>query len=515
MRFGRLDEWEPLARVPGLRRHAFVLVSLAAHALLVASLYYFGAYQVEQALARERVSAGAVLARQSSNEKRVLDMEKIKDLLDQSLAGGPPREGAGAVDEPDFRATSLPKPPERLLAQARELSASIAEIEKELKAAELARIEKIPKEKARERLDAPPPGATPPAGAAPPPGTAPLAGATPPPGAMPPAGATPPPGTAPPGTAAPPGATPEQLAAEIQQLETKARAALAQRRQDLERRRNGVTVKRDQRSTSQASDDSAQPGAGMAGVGAGDEQGDDDRTGSAPGINDDDLAQRMAAFINRDVMPTGAARNYRRSGEAIFNPGTGHIPPVDARTMIKGAGRVLGRGGEFSNRVYVNSWYVIGPFEGKHGSGLFSNYRYPPEQGVILDAAYVGKGNRLLKWRYVHADSYPLVPPDPDEDAVYYGYTELMMDRDQELTMWIGADDDAQIWLNDVQVWEGGNINKRSFWPALYDIPNTHARDFNMTEGKRKVRFRKGRNKIFFKMANGPTRLFFSLVLTK
>ena len=61
----------------------------------------------------------------------------------------------------------------------------------------------------------------------------------------------------------------------------------------------------------------------------------------------------------------------------------------------------------------------------------------------------------------------------------------------------------------------GGNINKREFWPALYDVPNTHARDYNMTEGKRKVRFRKGRNKIFFKMANGPTRLFFSVVLTK
>jgi 3-methyladenine DNA glycosylase Mpg len=49
----------------------------------------------------------------------------------------------------------------------------------------------------------------------------------------------------------------------------------------------------------------------------------------------------------------------------------------------------------------------------------------------------------------------------------------------------------------------------------LYDVPNTHARDLNMTEGLRKVHFRKGRNKIFFKMANGPTRLCFSLVLTK
>ncbi len=176
---------------------------------------------------------------------------------------------------------------------------------------------------------------------------------------------------------------------------------------------------------------------------------------------------------------------------------------------------MLGRGGEFANRVYVNSWYLIGPFEGKHGSGLFSNYRYPPEDGVVLDAAYPGKDNRVVKWRYFNADSYPLVPPDYAEDAVYYGYTELMLDREQDLTMWIGADDDAQVWLNDEQVWIGGNINKMSLWRALYDTQNTYARDFNMTEGKRRVRFKKGRNKIFFKLANGPLRMYFSLVLTK
>lgn len=122
--------------------------------------------------------------------------------------------------------------------------------------------------------------------------------------------------------------------------------------------------------------------------------------------------------------------------------------------MNKDVGRMLGSGGEFANRVYVNSWYLIGPFEGKHGSGLFSNYHYPPEDGVVLDAAYPGKDNRVVKWRYLNADSYPLVPPDYAEDAVYYGYTELMLDRERDLTMWIGADDDAQVWLNDEQVWD-------------------------------------------------------------
>ena len=490
MRFGQVDDWAPNARHKAVRRYGFVLVSLAVHALSIVLLYYFGAYQVEMAQQREQASVGARLTRQSSIEKRVLDMEKIKDLMDQSLPGAPSTDGAGKVDEPDFSATSLPKPPEQLLAQARELAAAIARTEKDLKAAELARIENIPKEQALERLEPPPAGS-----------------AVAPPVAPPP---QPPPGAAPPD-----GAAAEKLASEIQQLETRARAALAQRKQELERQRNGVPVNNGRAASPQAMAGRGEPGMPLGGIGAGNEKGDE-HGGVSPGTDDNAIVQRMAAFINREAaLPTGAARNYGRGGEPIFNPGTGAIPPVDARTMIKGAGRMLGMGGEFANRVYVNSWYLIGPFEGKHGSGLFSNNRYPPERGVILDAVYVGKGNRPVKWRYVNAASYPLVPPEPDEDAVYYGYTEVMMDRDQELTMWIGADDDGQIWLNDVQVWAGGNINKMSFWPALYDVPNTHARDYNMTEGKRTVRFRKGRNKIFFKMANGPTRLFFSLVLTK
>ncbi|MBP1204585.1 hypothetical protein JOD97_002627 [Duganella sp. 1411] len=502
-----VDEWEVPSRLEGVGRYGHVLFSLAAHALLIVLLYYFGVHRVQLARQSEQVdrqvSAGAALAKRSSVEKRVQDMAKIKDLLDQSRPGAPPSDGAGAVDEPDFSATSLPTRPERLLAQARELSASIAEIEKDLKAAELARIQKIPREQARKLLDAPPPNATPLANGAPP------ADSAPPPNGAPRANAAPPPNGAPPANGAP-----GQLAAEIERLETEARAALLRRQQDLAQRQDGVAVTTDASSGEQSGTAPDQEGGG-GGAGR-------IFTGPNDGLSVDGergmgaIARRMAAFINRDVvLPTGTVRNYSRPGEAIFNPGIGQIPPVDAHRMTKGVGRVLGRGGEFANRVYVNSWYLIGPFDGKHGKGLFSNHRHPPEQGVVLDAAYVGKGGRLLKWRYVSAASYPLVPPDPDEDAVYYGYTELMMDRDQDLTLWLGADDDAQVWVNDAQVWAGGNINKLWFWNVLYDVPNTHARDLNMTEGLRKVHFRKGRNKIFFKMANGPTRLFFSLVLTK
>lgn len=454
-------------------RHRFMVVSLILHAALIVLCYYFGAYRIERMRQQELVRAGAQLSQQSSMEKRVLDMKQIKDLLAQSgravASSDPPH------DQTNFSATSLPTRPAELLEQARQLSASIAEVEKRLKADELARIEGPPKDQALEQLEAPAPAqATVPAEAA----------------------------------------TPEQLAAEIAQLETRARASLAQRQQDLQRRMNGVAMRAPENVAGSAYGGGRHPDAVRSGADG--ERASDGPVGDTRGGNEGLAVERIAQFINRDLaLPKHASRRYETNGERIFNPGIGEIPAVDAPSMRRGVGRLLGRGGEFANRVYVNSWYLIGPFEGKHGSGLFSNYRYPPEDGVVLDAAYAGKDHRVVKWRYFNADSYPLVPPDFAEDAVYYGYTELMLDRQQYLTMWIGADDDAQIWLNDERVWVGGNINKASFWNALYDTKNTYARDFNMTEGRRKVLFRKGRNKIFFKLANGPSRTFFSLVLTK
>ncbi|MTV41135.1 hypothetical protein [Duganella radicis] len=457
------------------RRHIFVAVSLALHAALIALCYYFGAYRIELMRQQDLVRAGAELSKQSSMEKRVQDMKQISDLLEQSDRASTLSDTT--EDQTSFSATSLPKTPAELLEQARQLSESIAEVEARLKADELARIEGISKDQARKQLDAPAP--------------------------MPAQGAAP---------AA--DARPEQVATEIEQLAALARAALMQRQQDLRRRVNGVAVQSPERTAGKAYGGGRRPDAVRSGAGG--ERASDGPLGTPSGGGDSLAIERIDRFINRDLaLPQHVSGRYGRNHESIFNPGVGQIPLVDAGAMHKGAGRMLGRGGEFANRVYVNSWYLIGPFEGRHGSGLFSNYRYPPEDGVALDAAYRGKDNRIVRWRYFNADSYPLVPPDFAEDAVYYGYTELMLDREQDLTMWIGADDDAQVWLNDRQVWTGGNINKMSLWHALYDTQNTHARDFNMTEGKRRARFRKGRNKIFFKLANGPSRIYFSLVLTK
>jgi hypothetical protein len=64
-------------------------------------------------------------------------------------------------------------------------------------------------------------------------------------------------------------------------------------------------------------------------------------------------------------------------------------------------------------------------------------------------------------------------------------------------------------------VWKGGNVNKGSYFNAIFNTDNTYLRDYNRTEGKRVLHFNKGRNKIFFKMSNGPNKAFSSMVLTR
>jgi hypothetical protein len=464
-------------RFAHVRRHPFIYLSLVLHAVPLVALYHLGSQRIELARherQQRQVESGARLTAQARLEKRVHDMERIKSLLEESAAAHP---AGNKEDEVQFSAQ--PKAPDELLKQAKELSRKIDEIERDTKAEQLAKLLDIPKAKALEQVAA-------------------KAKADEPPAAEP--------------------QTPAEAAAQIEQLEAKARVALEERRHQLEQQQNGVQV-------AAGAAGAAQRGAGNVN-GKGDGKGNGEGDGAGNGRSGQGLGNgntggvgrttldRIAAFRNPDL-PDRATKAYLGGAGTMFGGGVAHVPTVDAATMVKGAGRIIGPGGTYANRVWVNRWYVIGPFDGRHGAGLFANYRHPPEQGVVLDAAYRGKGGRLVTWDYVDMARYPLMPPVHAEDAVYYGYTELRMDAEQDLTIWVGADDDAQLWLNDRLVWAGGNVHKDWFFNQVYETRNTFVRDYNLSEGKRRVHFRKGRNKLFFKLSNGPTRIFFSLVLTK
>jgi hypothetical protein len=451
-------------------RRPYLSLSVAAHAALLALLYYFGSYQMALREQEAEVASSLRATSQASTAKRLQDLQTIKQLLEKS---------AGRVDakpEPGPATAAPPQTSRQMVEQARELSKAIDALDQEIRAEELAELTGMPK---------PPPAAEPLPAAVP---QAPVAKASD-------------------STQAP--VTQEKAASEIAALEAKARATLAKRLQRLEAKANGVQV------------EGAKPGSGPEGAEGAEGAKGAKGAGGSPATatvkgrrSDASVRAEIGDFIGAAGGIDPAVPSKKYAGSDFFDRGKGQVPPVDATSMVLGHGRMLGAGGQYANRVYLNSWYIIGPFPGRHEAGLFDNPSYPPEKAVLLDAVYYGKDKRLLKWRYFTTQSYPLVPPDMVEDSVYYGYTELFLDQARDLTAWIGADDDVQVYLNDRLVWKGGNVNKQSYFDAVFDARTTHLRDYNRTEGKRVLHFNKGRNTIFFKLSNGPNSAYLSMVLT-
>jgi len=444
-----------------IRRYPFLSLSLVAHAALLGVLY-LGVYRVEveqQRIQRSReqpwVEAGKRLMERARLEKRVHDMARIKSQLE-----------SGTADKgDDVQFSAQPRTPEELLEEARELSRKIDELERDARAQQLAKLLHIPKQKALEKVAQTRKPEEPAAGAEP--------------------------------------GKPVDAAARIEQLEAKARDALARRGRQLEQQQDGTRV---------AVSESRSGSAARQG-GRGRPPGSAPGSGIPGGLSISSVLGAIDAFMHSDRAGRGIEGNIVAGHHDDVDRTIVRIPEVPAGAKVRGTGRIIGPGGPYADRVYVNRWYLIGPFERKHGDAWL--VPDPPEQAVVLDAAYRGKDGRLLKWEYVDSANYPLVPPQPAEEAVYYGYTELMVDKEQDLTIWVGANDDAQLWLNDRLVWRGRHVAKALFYRDVDDTGTPHGRDYNFSEGKRVVHLKQGRNKLFFKLSNGLGSLFFSLVLTK
>jgi hypothetical protein len=505
-----------VAAITQIARRPYLSLSVVVHAGLLALLYYFGSYQPELRQQEAEVASSLRATSLASTAKRLQDLQTIKQLLEKSA------DRLDTQPEPSPDPSAPPQTPEEMVERARELSQAIDALDEEIKAEELAKL-----------IDEPeaPPAASPPQAPAAEERVAGNEAVTEPreqqsaPDSLPPqlevkandrqadVGHE--------NDRTKEAVTPEKAASEVATLEAKARATLAKRQQRLEARANGVQVEgsgSDAGAEGAGAEGAGAEGAGAEGAGA---QGAGAQGAGAKGAGAQGAGSKasvraeIADFIRGGESIDQATGPTGYSGTNFFNGGNSEIPAVDASTLVRGRGRMIGAGGEYANRLYLNSWYTIGPFPGRHGVDLFDNPSYPPEKAVLLDAVYFGKDKRLLQWRYVTSQEYPFYPPDMAEDSVYYGYTEVSVDQACDLTAWIGVDDDVQIYFNDQLVWQGGNVSKRPYFDAIFNNRNTYLRDYNRTEGKRVLHFNKGRNRIFFKMSNGPNKAFLSMVLTR
>ena len=222
-----------------------------------------------------------------------------------------------------------------------------------------------------------------------------------------------------------------------------------------------------------------------------------------------DAAQGLAAvrIPGTSLDLTGHAEDGRHQLVRYAAP-----PSVDVSTLHTAAGRVFGAGGTWAERVYLDTWYVIGPFAGHGDESLQTGY--PPEDDVDLDAAYPGPEGRTLTWRFTSRGFYPFVPPERRADAVYYAYTELRVDDERDVWLAIAADRDSEMWLDERLVWVSSPGDKPWYHPPYY-LRDELVGSLSLAEGQRRVHLTAGVHRLLFKLVEGDERAFFSVVLSK
>jgi hypothetical protein len=462
----------------------FWLQSLVLHALLLLAAFLFGSYAVSQETARSNTVKVAQSidrterAQKQKVEKKVADSSERLQQIETRM-----RKLSGEKDPEPAAKPEIEDPKKKLeqaLEKARKSLEKIEKLEQKAKAAELAKLLKIPVEQALKRLPPPPPKL--------PESLLPL--------------------------------TDKQIADKVADYEKQAKRILDGQEQKEMKKAEGTPV-----AQNQADKSNKKPQAGAA--------ASSDRTVKMAKDSQSSGAARGASQSTGGVGATGSGAGLGGvvAGKTLGDPGVGdgRVESLGvgepnrvyegtsttqklAKESVRGFdGRIIGAGAEFTNRIYLNAWYVIGPFA---VSNAANQEALPPESGVDLDAAYFGKGRQLLQWQYHETKSYPYVPLGAEGDAVYYGYTEIMLDQDRVLIADIGSDDDAKVWVNDTLVWSGNNEQKPWYRNGGYR-PLQHEREtYNLTEGSIKLNLKKGRNKILFRLFNGYADTFFSMVLS-
>jgi hypothetical protein len=159
------------------------------------------------------------------------------------------------------------------------------------------------------------------------------------------------------------------------------------------------------------------------------------------------------------------------------------------------AGRKLMDDGRRGDWMFIDTWYIIGPFPNPNRE--YMDKVFPPESVVDLDATYVGKDGRNLAWQWMKSPRVMIAPHIATGYAVWYAYTEVYSDRNQTRWAAFGSDDYSKLWLNGELVWTSGKTPHK--W-----IPD---------RGFRKLNLRAGHNQLLLKLENAGGTTGFSVVL--
>jgi hypothetical protein len=151
--------------------------------------------------------------------------------------------------------------------------------------------------------------------------------------------------------------------------------------------------------------------------------------------------------------------------------------------------------------LYLDTWYVIGPWE--NNGRIDYETIHPPEFEIDFSKTYPGgkskdRGGvpRELRWQFTQSSSVKVIPPDEASDSTFYAYTEVHFEEANDMLLAIASDDAAKVWINGILVWEDRGLGA-----------------WSLDEGFRKVHFAAGHNSLLVRIENGPTLCNFSVLL--
>lgn len=165
----------------------------------------------------------------------------------------------------------------------------------------------------------------------------------------------------------------------------------------------------------------------------------------------------------------------------------GTIKALPGRKLI-----TKGSGGDW---MFIDTWYLIGPFENANRRSL--NTAFLPESLVDLDAEYTGKAGKKIRWQYWRTSKPRINPPSPGNYEIYYGYTEIYCDEERAFWVALGSDDFGKLWVNDQLVW----------------ISPTASKAFKEDEQFQLITFKKGINRLLFRLENAGGLMGYSLII--
>lgn len=197
----------------------------------------------------------------------------------------------------------------------------------------------------------------------------------------------------------------------------------------------------------------------------------------------------LTGLMTKGEGKRGGGERRTLPGDPASNlPAGATSPPAVSNAILANAipgRRILGEGAPKPGWLFVDSWYILGPFPNPSRQNLRT--RFGPEEGVDLDAQFKGAGGQPIGWKFWQTNSPRVVPPNAQEYAIYYLFTELYSDRARDLWLVIGSDDQSNLWVNEQLVW----------------MSSDQLKGWQVGEGLRRVRLKQGRNRILLRLENG------------